>query len=435
MCKTRSHQSREMDCTRHTARQDRHALNPTPRHFHLVGVREVSKALFQLWFFWLLRSPSGFNYFPLLSSGTRVLLLFWLSDSVLVLTTPASTCLGRANHQPMQFSAWFFSVFSTPGRWRCVVSTSAAATLFPHSVLPWRGGSRRFRSHVPAVVLRQLGSQISVCSDMFPQPRARYGPHCQFVSDALWASGMRSTFLPWFLTSFCDSGFNGTWFLEASMLSEMCPQLQLSTSISPRCLRDVSKDLFHLWLFWPLRSPLGFKYFPSLSSGAGTLKLRITQCVPLPLTVRAMLPDKQDRLEVEDLALLSRSMSGAVRILASMALLLLCGIQFCAALDSCLSWAFGPGCIRVNRLSDVGRASCNLLRPCSSVFCCLSSEVYLPRGVVSLFVFYWAHLCPLCWAAALEFFPLFCLADRAPRAESRRFVIWKINNCKARTST
>ena len=124
------------------------------------------------------------------------------------------------------------------------------------------------------------------------------------------------------------------------MLSEMCPQLQLSTSISPRCLRDVSKDLFHLWLFWPLRSPLGFKYFPSLSSGAGTLKLRITQCVPLPLTVRAMLPDKQDRLEVEDLALLSRSMSGAVRILASMALLLLCGIQFCAALDSCLSWAF-----------------------------------------------------------------------------------------------
>ena len=138
MCKTRSHQSREMDCTRHTARQDRHALNPTPRHFHLVGVREVSKALFQLWFFWLLRSPSGFNYFPLLSSGTRVLLLFWLSDSVLVLTTPASTCLGRANHQPMQFSAWFFSVFSTPGRWRCVVSTSAAATLFPHSVLPWR---------------------------------------------------------------------------------------------------------------------------------------------------------------------------------------------------------------------------------------------------------------------------------------------------------
>ena len=68
---------------------------------------------------------------------------------------------------------------------------------------------REFHSLVPAVVLRQLRSQASI----FPSCFCSHVPSCssprQFVSYTSFSSGLRSTFLPWFLTSFCDSGFIG----------------------------------------------------------------------------------------------------------------------------------------------------------------------------------------------------------------------------------
>ena len=292
------------------------------------------------------------------------------------------------------FSLVLFSLFNSGPLALCGIDFSCCDSVSTLG-LTVEGVSRRFRSHVPAVVLRQLGSQISVCSDMFPQPRARYGPHCQFVSDALWASGMRSTFLPWFLTSFCDSGFNGTWFLEASMLSEMCPQLQLSTSISPRCLRDVSKALFHLWLLWPLRSPLGVQIFSFVELWRWDSEVENH-------SVRSFAVDSPcnvARLAGTDSRLRTWLSCRAVCLVQSVSWLRWPSC-FCVGFSFALRWIH----VSLGHLTKLHPPStvCLMLvvQPatcCDHVrrwFCCLSSEVCLSLEVllVSSF-FYWAHLC------------------------------------------
>ena len=88
----------------------------------------------------------------------------------------------------------------------------------------------------------------------FPSCFCSHVPSCssphQCLSHTSRASGMCSTFLPWFLTSICDSGFSGPWGpqvpavgSEASMLSP-----QPSASYSPprqfhlEGIRDVSQN-------------------------------------------------------------------------------------------------------------------------------------------------------------------------------------------------
>ena len=84
---------------------------------------------------------------------------------------------------------------------------------------------------------------------MFLQPRTAF-PR-QSVSHTSLASGLRRTFLSWFLTSNCDSGFKiGS---EASIFPETSQQPGASYN-SPRefhldGIKDVSKPLFQLWLF------------------------------------------------------------------------------------------------------------------------------------------------------------------------------------------
>ena len=96
--------------------------------------------------------------------------------------------------------------------------------------------SRGFHSNVPAVVLRQLGFHASILPICF----CSHVPSCssprQCVSLTLTISGM-CLFFPLFLTSNCDSGFNGAWGPQvpavgsgASMFSEMSPHPGASNS-------------------------------------------------------------------------------------------------------------------------------------------------------------------------------------------------------------
>ena len=66
------------------------------------------------------------------------------------------------------------------------------------------------------MVLRQLGSQPRY----FPKCFCSHVPSCssprQHVSHKSLASSLCSTFLTWFLTSNCDSGFDGIWGPQVS---------------------------------------------------------------------------------------------------------------------------------------------------------------------------------------------------------------------------
>ena len=104
---------------------------------------------------------------------------------------------------------------------------------FPHSALPW-------------------GRSPRILQFLFQLRRFFCSSPCQLVSLFLVGNKVPSTFLPWFLTSICDSGFHGDWGPQVPPVLR-CPQLVPATVLHVNFTSVASvmcpEDLFQVWLF------------------------------------------------------------------------------------------------------------------------------------------------------------------------------------------